>query len=153
MVKSLVERVDVKSAKSRQRSRISNGTAFLPGHIDGRSPWVRRAKDLVHEFIGEQLGGPDNCSPAERCLARRASALIVECEILESKFATNGEGTPAQLYLYQRLVNTLRRALEALGLGRRPRDVTPTLGELIRQDQLAERQRLANEHEQQEAAS
>ena len=37
-----------------------------------------------------------------------------------------------QLLLYQRTANSARRLLEAVGLKRQPRDVTPTLDEYLR---------------------
>ena len=42
----------VTRTKSPQRSRVTNGSALLPG-IDGRSAWVRRSKDLIAEFVSD----------------------------------------------------------------------------------------------------
>ena len=130
--------------KNPGRSRITNG-ALLPGR-DGRGPWTRRCRDLINEFVNEQLAGVDNCSPAERAIVRRVSVLITELEILESKFAANNEASSEQLLLYGRTANTLRRLLQSLGLSQRQRDAW-SFGGLIRADQDAERRRLA--HEQQ----
>jgi hypothetical protein len=124
------------------RSRVTNGSALLPG-VDGRSPWIRRCKDLISEFINVHLAGADNCSPAERAIVRRIAVLVTELERLEAKFAVNNEAMPDQLLLYGRTANTLRRLLEAIGLGQRQRDAM-TFGGLIRADQDAERQRLAH---------
>ena len=134
----------VADSKKSGRSRISNGSALLPG-VDGRSAWVRRCKDLINEFTNVHLAGADNCSPAERAIVRRTAVLITELEILEAKFAANNEASPDQLLLYGRTANTLRRLLEAIGLGQRQRDVM-TFGGLIRADQDAERRRLAQQH-------
>ena len=71
--------------KDPQKSRITNGSALLPG-VDGRSPWVRRAKDIISEALAD-LGGVDNTSAAERSLIRRSAVLTVELERLEEKFA------------------------------------------------------------------
>jgi hypothetical protein len=127
--------------KSRQRSRVSNGSALLHG-VDGRSPWVRRCKDVINAHIAD-LGGLDNCSAAERSIVRRAAVLTTELEVLEVRFAKAGEASSLDLETYQRCANSLRRLLEAIGLQRRPRDVT-TFGGLIRADQEAERRRLAH---------
>jgi hypothetical protein len=129
----------------RQRSRVSNGSVLLPG-VDGRSPWIRRCKDLISEFTNVHLAGPDNCSPAERAIVRRIAVLVTELERLEAKFAANNEASPDQLLLYGRTANTLRRLLQSLGLNQRQRDAW-SFGGLIRADQDAERRRLA--HEQQ----
>jgi hypothetical protein len=117
--------------KAHGRSRITNGSALLPG-VDQRSAWVRRCKDLLAAHIAD-LGGDSNISEAERALIRRAVTLIVECERREVGFAQAGEVSDAALAIYQTTVNTLRRTLEALGLKRRAKDVT-TLGDLLRED-------------------
>jgi hypothetical protein len=64
-------RPKVGTIKHPGRSRITNGTAFLPV-IDGRSAWIRRAKDLISEHLSD-LGGPDNTSAAERSITRRVA--------------------------------------------------------------------------------
>jgi hypothetical protein len=55
-------------------------------------------------------------------------------EMLECRFADqDGMATSEQLNDYQRALNTCRRTLEALGLKRRARDISPTLGEILSQ--------------------
>ena len=49
---------------------------------------------------------------------------MVELERLEAKFATAGEASAADLEIYQRCSSALRRLLEAVGLRRRPRDLS-----------------------------
>jgi hypothetical protein len=105
------------------RSRITNGSALLPG-VDGRSPWVRRCKDIIAAHLSD-LGGADNASAAERSIIRRASVMTVELERLEAQFALAGEADPETLDLYARTAGNLRRLLEAVGLQRRARDVSP----------------------------
>lgn len=117
--------------KNPQRSKISNGTALLPGGVDGRSAWVRRAKDIIAAHIAD-LGGDDNCSTAERSLVRRSSVLEVELERLEVKFAQANAASADDLDLYQRTAGNLRRLLEAVGLQRRAKNVTPTLSDALR---------------------
>ena len=121
----------VAGGKSTGRSKITNGSALLPG-IDGRSAWVRRCKDVIALHLSD-LGGYDNTSAAERSIVRRASTLTVELERLEAKFATAGAADAGDLEIYQRCANSLRRLLEAVGLQRRPRDVTPSLSEYLAQ--------------------
>jgi hypothetical protein len=109
--------------KPQGRSRVSNGSAVLPG-VDGRSTWVRRLRDLMGLHLSD-LGGDDAVSEAERSIVRRVATLTVELERMEAGFAVAGEAQPDQLDLYQRTANSLRRLLEAIGLQRRPRDLTP----------------------------
>jgi hypothetical protein len=108
------------------RSALTNGSSlFAIKSLDERSSFARRYRDLIAAHTND-LGGPDVISEAERALLRRACMLVVQCELLECKFAENdGQAADQQLMLYQRTVNTLRRALESLGPERRPRDVTP----------------------------
>jgi hypothetical protein len=109
---------------SKLRSALSNGSQIVDG-VDHRSTWARRLRDLLNDHIAD-LGGDAVISHSERMLVNRASMLALQLEMLEQKFAKNdGVGSYNDLQLYQRLVNTLRRTLEALGLRRRPRDVTP----------------------------
>lgn len=105
-----------------QRSAVTNGK-LLPG-IDQRSAWVRRCKDVIASHLSD-LGGEDNTSAAERSIIRRASVMTVELERLEVKFALDEQASPEDLDLYQRTAGNLRRLLEAVGLQRRPRDVSP----------------------------
>jgi len=71
------------------------------------------------------MSGEDNTSAAERSIVRRAAVLTVELERLEARFASAGEATAVDLDLYIRASGNLRRLLEAVGLHRRARDVTP----------------------------
>ena len=114
--------------KNRQRSRVSNGSVLLPG-VDGRSSWVRRCKDVIAAHLSD-LGGLDNCSAAEHSIVRRAAVLTTELEVLEVRFAKAGEASSLDLETYQRCANSLRRLLEAIGLQRRPRDVSLTLNQI-----------------------
>ena len=127
--KSPADNRPVVDSKKSGRSRISNGSALLPG-VDGRSAWVRRCKDVINAHIAD-LGGLDNCSAAERSIVRRAAVLTTELEVLESRFAKAGEASSLDLETYQRCANSLRRLLEAVGLQRRPRNLNPTLDDLL----------------------
>jgi hypothetical protein len=126
------ERPAVARQKDARKSRITNGSALLPG-VDGRSPWVRRCKDVIAAHLSD-MGGEGNTSAAERSLIRRAAVLTTELERLEARFALAGEASPDDLHLYQRMTNTLRRCFETIGIERRPRNVTPTLSELLAHD-------------------
>ena len=129
VLKSSADRPAVDRPKDRQRSRITNGSALLPG-VDGRSPWVRRCKDVIAAHLSD-LGGEDNTSAAERSIIRRASVLTVELERLEARFALAEQASPEDLDLYQRTAGNLRRLLEAVGLQRRARNLTPNLKDYL----------------------
>jgi hypothetical protein len=133
---SSVDHSGIDRRSSRQKSRQANGTALLPG-VDGRSAWVRRCKELIADHISD-LGGADNASAGERSIIRRACVLTVELERMERQFALAGEASAGDLEIYARVAGNLRRLLEAVGLQRRARNVTPTLDEYLEQQQPAE---------------
>ena len=110
----------------RQRSAVTNGKrVFVEG--DGNAAWTRRWRDLVAAHSSD-LGGADRLSEAQASLVRRVATLEIELEQREGQLS---QGKPVNLDEYGRTTNTLRRTLEALGIERRPRDVTPTLAEYL----------------------
>ena len=119
-------------SKGQHRSRVTNGSELLPG-VDGRSTWHRRCRDLI-ELFSTDLGGAESLSSAKQQIVRRCAVTIIELESSELKFATGPGAEPAELDLYQRTSNTLRRNLESLGLERVPKDVTGVNGYLARID-------------------
>jgi len=122
------------------RSAITNGKHLL-ADVDARSAWMRRLRDLITAHTAD-LGGEDLCSEAEQRLIRRAAMLTIQTEMMDQKFALNdGEASQTDLETYQRLVNTLRRTLESLGLSRRSKDVTPSLEQYLQAKALQEEQR------------
>jgi hypothetical protein len=122
--------------RSRRASRLTNGSTLVlkPSKCtDGRSAWCRRLRDLLEMHVSD-LGGYTNISAAEMALLRRAITLIVELERREAEFAQLGRAgsDDTALIIYSTTTNTLRRTLEALGLHRRARDVSPTLSEYLK---------------------
>jgi hypothetical protein len=111
------------------RSRVTNGKRLFV-EADGRGPWARRWRDVVAEITSD-LGGPDLLSEAQRQLVKRAASLSIMCERMEGQAA---EGTEIDLVIFGTLTDRLGRALQRLGLKRHPRDVSQTLGELLRAD-------------------
>lgn len=114
----MTDRKPVVGTKSKQRTRIGNGTDLLPD-VDGRSPMVRRIRELLAQFIADMGGDP---SEAKRTIAKRAATLIVWCESAESKMA-NGE--ELDIATFTTAANSLRRLLTDIGLERHARNITP----------------------------
>ena len=82
------------------------------------------------------LGGADNTSAAERSIIRRAAVLTAQLEQIEARFAlAEGVATSEDLDLYQRTASTLRRLLEAVGIQRRQKDISPSLADIMREHQ------------------
>ncbi len=120
--------------KPEARSRITNGKSLfivdVNGEpIDGRTTLARRFRDVLDNILGD-LGGRDAISEGEYQLARRATAMCVHAELLESYLAGQAFDR-VNLEDYVKLVNGLNRTFSTLGLKRRVLDVTPNLHDYI----------------------
>lgn len=118
------------------RARITNKGAVVVAK--GNTVWGRRYRDLVEAYEAD-MGGYDGCSAGERALIRRIASLQAELERYDRLFATNEEATMEELALYGSTADRLRRLLEAIGIQRRPRDVTPTLDSIAEELDLRDR--------------
>jgi hypothetical protein len=105
---SVIEPISSPSAElpSRTRSAVTNHKDLLPG-LDGRSATARRFRDLVNAFVAD-MGGLDRCSEIKLGLVRRLAATTL-CT----------------------LASTTVRLSQRLGLERRARNVTPSLGQYL----------------------
>jgi hypothetical protein len=130
--------------KRRPRSAVTSGRKlFVAG--DPNSAWSRRYHDLFVSHVDDVSAGAgaDALSEAQLSLIRRAAALECELEQMDGRLS---QGEEIDLDAYGRATSHLRRLHETLGLERRQRDVL-TLGDLIRADQEAERERLGREQD------
>jgi hypothetical protein len=121
----LVNKAARSANKRRTRSQATSGRrVFVEG--DGNSRWARRYRDLIAAHC-QDMGGVDLLSEAQLSLVKRVSTLELECEQAEGKLSM---GQEIDLDLYQRMLNSLRRALETLGIERRAKPVE-TLSEYL----------------------
>jgi hypothetical protein len=126
------------SRAKRPRSAVTSGRKlFVEG--DPNSAWSRRFHDLVLGHVSD-LGGADLLSEAQFSLVRRCAAIECELERLDARLSV---GDPVDMDSYARVAGHLRRLFETLGVERVARDVTPTLGDLLRADLDAQRQATA----------
>ncbi len=107
--------------QSYARSKLSNGGGLFLADVDGRSREARRYRDVFADLVSH-LGGQDYASESRKHLAKRATALIVWCEVIEAKLAA---GEDLDVAPYTTATNTLRRLLLDLGLDPASRNVTP----------------------------
>jgi len=105
---------------------VTNHKDLLPG-LDGRSATARRFRDLVNAFVAD-MGGLDRCSEIRLGLLRRLAATTVQAEMLEARMV-NGEAI--DIATLCTLASTTVRLSQRLGLERRTRDVTPSLGQYL----------------------
>ena len=111
---------------SRARSAVTNHKDLLPG-LDGRSATARRFRDLVNAFVAD-MGGLDRCSEVRLGLVRRLAATTVVAEKLEAEMVNGGTIDIATLCT---LASTTVRLSQRLGLERRARNVTPSVGQYL----------------------
>jgi|SRR5215472_12134318 len=131
---SSADRAVVERRPSKQRSKVTNGkTLFV--EADQRGPWARRWRDLHAEIISD-LGGADLLSEGQKQLARRCATISIACERMEGEAALGNE---IDLDAYGQLTDRLGRALQRLGLKRIARDIGPSLGQLLHQDLMRQR--------------
>jgi hypothetical protein len=136
------------SRAKRPRSAVTSGRSLFIGG-DPHSKWSRRFHDLIVGHVSD-LGGPEVLSEAQFSLIRRCAAMECELERLDAQLSRD---EPVDMDRYGRAASHLRRIFETLGIERKQRDVGPTLGQLIREDQDAQRERLARERQAEEATS
>ncbi len=103
------------------RSSVTNGgpKLFAKGG-DNRSAWARRWRDLYALHISD-YGGSESMSEAELAIAGMVATSRVEMEQLAAKMS-EGQATPDDVDLFNRLAGNVRRHLETLGLQRRAKD-------------------------------
>jgi hypothetical protein len=123
------ERPVIAKRKPTASSRITNGAKVLMA--DGRSPWSRRYRDIVALHCSD-LGGYEHLSQAEIAIIRRAATLQVELEAQEAALASGEK--KIDLVTFAQVSNGMRRLLETVGIKRVPRDVTPSLAEILNGD-------------------
>jgi hypothetical protein len=88
---------------------------------------ARRFRDLVNAFVAD-MGGLDRCSQIKLGLVRRLAATTVQAEMLEARMV-NGEAI--DIATLCTLASTTVRISQRLGLERRARNVTPSLGQYL----------------------
>jgi hypothetical protein len=109
------------------RSRVGNGKALLAG-IDTHSREYREYATIVSDLV-EHLGSDP--SVVEHALAEETASLIYWCRRARLALLTGSEEFNVQLYTTAS--NSLRRLLADIGQERRLRNVTASLGEILRE--------------------
>ncbi len=121
-----------KSCNTLSDTQASGALARRARRARRRLPWLRPRLDALHDGLVADRGGPGALSTAEGVLVEMAvdsyCVALFLMNNIETRGCTKRDGSlrPAVLSLatYQ---NTLRLHLQALGLQRRARDVTPDL--------------------------
>jgi hypothetical protein len=100
----------------RPASAVTSGRKLFFEGADPNSEFSRRFRDLAGHHVAD-LGGQGALSAAKLSLCRRAAALEVALEVMESRMSA---GEEVNLDSYGRAASHLRRILETLGIERKP---------------------------------
>jgi hypothetical protein len=95
--------------------------------LDGRTRAAQMVGRTIAAIEGD-LGGNDHLSTGEQQIIKRAALTGAMLEDMAARWLL---GEPVDPALYATLSNAERRSLEAVGLKRRARDITPTLREYL----------------------
>jgi len=97
------------------------------GDLDKRTAAAKRARDLIKKVIND-LGGQEQLATGECQIVQRAVLLGVMAEDIETRWLAGEDADPG---LLATIANAQRRLLEAVGLQRRAKDVTPSVAAYI----------------------
>jgi hypothetical protein len=100
----------------RPSSAVTSGRKLFFEGADPNSEFSRRFRDLAGHHVAD-LGGQGALSAAKLSLCRRAAALEVALETMETRMSA---GEEVNLDSYGRAASHLRRILETLGIERKP---------------------------------
>lgn len=115
--------VEAKSGSDKVKVRL-----LCLADLDGRTRSAQLVSRTIDSLI-EDLGGEDSLSAAEHLIVRRAAIAGAMSEDLAARWLT---GEPVDPAIFATLANVERRQLEAVGIRRRARDVTPSLQDYIK---------------------
>ena len=97
------------------------------GDLDKRTRASRQAEALA-VGLESDLGGPKNTTNAQQQLIEHAAVMGAIIEHYGTQWLAGAQIDVAE---YLSAINAQRRVLVTLGLERRPRDVTPSLGKYL----------------------
>jgi hypothetical protein len=126
-----------KRPQSYATSQARRGVVGWLERSDKRGPVARRFRDLVGLVMSDLASDPTELSESQRQIVRRIASLSVWCESQEAKMA---DGAEINILEFGRTANSLRRLCESIGLRRVARDVTPTLGDILREGHRRDRE-------------
>jgi hypothetical protein len=117
---------DPSDPRGLSRSRVSNGSAILPG-VNANHILARRFRDIIGQVIADSAG-IDQCSEIRLQLIRRFAAAAVLAENLEAKMVNGAE---ISLSDHATLSSTLCRIASRLGIDRVSKSIVPTLSDYL----------------------
>ena len=118
-------------AKRRRQHKATRPQLLTRAQLDGRTSAAKAFDKLVAD-IEADLGGRDQLSAIELALIEAFAGAAVTLQHLNTRLAL---GQEIDLGQHAVAVSSMVRVASRLGLRRRARDFTPTLSDLLREDQ------------------
>src|SRR5947207_885209 len=118
-------------AKRRRQHKATQPQLLTRAQLDGRTSAAKAFDKLVAD-IEADLGGRDQLSAIELVLIEAFAGVAVMLQHLNTRLAL---GQEIDLSQHALAVSSMVRVASRLGLRRRARDLTPTLSDLLREDQ------------------
>ena len=100
-------------------------------HLDGRTKAAQRF-DAVADAIAEDLGGEDRLSAIEKHLVEAFAGVSIHLGDLHARLLL---GERINIVEHATAVSTMVRIASRIGVRRIARDVTPTLADIMREEQ------------------
>ena len=126
-------------AKRRRQHKATRPQLLTRAQLDGRTSAAKAFDKLVSD-IEADLGGRDQLSTIQLALIEAFAGAAVTLQHLNTRLAL---GQEIDLGQYAQTVSAMVRVASRLGLQRRARDLTPSLSDLLREDE-ARQQAAAN---------
>jgi len=126
-------------AKRRRQHKATRPQLLTRAQLDGRTSAAKAFDKLVSD-IEADLGGRDQLSTIQLALIEAFAGAAVTLQHLNTRLAL---GEEIDLGQYAQTVSAMVRVASRLGLQRRARDLTPSLSDLLREDE-ARQQAAAN---------
>jgi hypothetical protein len=133
-------RVVIKQRRRKRKALLSRD------ELDGRTYLAKLFDQLLGAIIAD-LGGVDNISTIEFGLAEAHVGARVMLDHLNAKLLSGAAIDHVMVAMHAQCVSGMVKTGARLGLHRRQKPVTSTLGELIKMDQDVMRLKLARERE------
>jgi hypothetical protein len=118
-------------AKRRRQHKATRPQLLTRAQLDGRTSAAKALDKLVAD-IEADLGGRDQLSTIQLVLIEAFAGVAVMLQRLNTRLAL---GEEIDLGQHAQAVSAMVRVASRLGLQRRARDLTPTLSDLLREDQ------------------
>jgi len=118
-------------AKRRRQHKATRPQLLTRAQLDGRTSAAKAFDKLVAD-IEADLGGRDQLSTIELALIEAFAGASVTLQHLNMRLAL---GQEIDLGQHAQAVSAMVRVSSRLGLRRRTRDLTPSLSDLLREDQ------------------